>query len=115
MTKGQIRTTHLTGISTDIGTDLARQWFGRPTAKEARMIRLTNISRIATFGSFAFGSIVSVLISRHLEFLSLAVPLATSISVFVAVRRIGAYLDRIWGTSAATLKGASENAVPTPG
>jgi uncharacterized membrane protein YoaK (UPF0700 family) len=97
MTKGQIRTTHLTGISTDIGTDLARSLFGKPTPQEARLIRLTNWTRVATFAFFGLGGVVSILISPHLQFLSLMVPLATSMIVFFSVRKVSVYLDRVWG------------------
>jgi uncharacterized membrane protein YoaK (UPF0700 family) len=93
MTKGQIRTTHLTGISTDIGTDFARMWFGGLQGDELALTRRTNISRIATFVFFSLGSIVSVLGSAKFGFGALSFPLLTSLIVFFAVRRIGTLLD----------------------
>ncbi|PIT99278.1 MAG: hypothetical protein COT74_09730 [Bdellovibrionales bacterium CG10_big_fil_rev_8_21_14_0_10_45_34] len=93
MTKGQIRTTHLTGISTDIGTDLARLWFGNLDNKERGVTQRTNFSRIATFVFFAMGSIVSVHFSGRWGYSSLAIPLATSVVVFLAVRLISKVLD----------------------
>lgn len=93
LTKGQIRTTHLTGISTDIGTDLARLWFGQLNGTEMELTRKTNFSRIATFASFASGSIVSVLVSNKLQYQALAVPLLTSTIAFIAVRVISKQLD----------------------
>jgi len=98
LTKGQIRTTHLTGISTDIGTDFARMWFGKLEGVERAMTLRTNICRIATFTAFATGSIISVLVSRELGYGALIVPLMTSITVWFAVRTIGYTLDEKFGT-----------------
>jgi uncharacterized membrane protein YoaK (UPF0700 family) len=93
LTKGQIRTTHLTGISTDIGTDLARIWFGRLPSKELELTARVNFSRFATFISFSIGSVASVLASNKLLYHSLVVPLITSIIVFASVKVIGKFLD----------------------
>ncbi len=93
LTKGQIRTTHLTGISTDIGTDLARLWFGKLKGEELALTRRTNFSRIATFASFAVGSIVSVHMSQSLGFGALVIPLGTSLVTAFVVRMISHALD----------------------
>lgn len=93
LTKGQIRTTHLTGISTDIGTDLARIWFGRLTPRELELTKRVNFSRIATFVSFSVGSIASVFVCRHLEYGGLIVPFMTSVAATLAVQLIGKQLD----------------------
>lgn len=93
LTKGQIRTTHLTGISTDIGTDLARLWFGKLGPKEYELTRKTNLSRIATFCAFSLGSIVSVHLARKLGYAALLFPLITATVVFVSVRRIHLLLN----------------------
>jgi uncharacterized membrane protein YoaK (UPF0700 family) len=93
LTKGQIRTTHLTGISTDIGTDLARLAFGRLQGIENQLTRRTNASRLLTLLSFAGGSIVSALVGPQFEYMSLIVPLVTACGVFVAVRQFGKTLD----------------------
>lgn len=93
LTKGQIRTTHLTGISTDIGTDLARIWFGKLGAKELELTQRVNFSRIATFLSFGLGSVLSVYFSQRWEYASLAFPLLSSIAVYGAVRMVSQILD----------------------
>lgn len=93
LTKGQIRTTHLTGISTDIGTDLARIWFGKLNPKELELTKRVNFSRIVTFLSFATGSVVSVEASQKLGYTALVVPLATSVIIFVAVKGISKAMD----------------------
>lgn len=94
LTKGQIRTTHLTGITTDIGTDLARLFFGNLSDEEKELTRKTNFSRIMTFLSFTIGSIVSVTVAPHWAFLSLAVPLFTSVVVFISICIVSKVLDR---------------------
>lgn len=110
LTKGQIRTTHLTGISTDIGTDFARMWFGKLSPKEYEMTRRTNVSRIATFSAFATGSILSVVLSQQVGYLALLVPALSSTLVFLAVRRIHKMLDiRFRATTSENGQTASPN------
>ena len=94
LTRGQIRTTHLTGISTDIGTDFARLWLGHLKGEELKLTRMANFSRISTFLSFSCGSVISVLVSRALEYYALMIPFATSIGVLIAVRLMSLELDR---------------------
>ena len=94
LTRGQIRTTHLTGISTDIGTDLARLFLGRLKGEERRLTQMANFSRIATFFSFSVGSVVSVLVSQTLEYYALIVPFLTSVIVLVTMHLIGTELDQ---------------------
>lgn len=93
LTKGQIRTTHLTGISTDLGTDLARVWFGRLSPLESYLTKTTNIVRIATIFAFTFGSIFSVIICQKFGYMGLVVPSMTSFIVFLGLRKIQSDLD----------------------
>lgn len=102
LTKGQIRTTHLTGISTDIGTDLARLWFGKLEGRELALTRRTNFSRLMTFISFATGSIASVKLSGEFGYGALAVPLATSLLAAFAVSMISQSLDERFGVTTRT-------------
>jgi uncharacterized membrane protein YoaK (UPF0700 family) len=94
LTKGQIRTTHLTGIVTDIGTDLSRLCFGRLSEQERELTKKTNFSRIMTFFSFTIGSIVSVTVAPLWGFWSLGVPMFTSFVVFVSVLVVSKMLDK---------------------
>ena len=100
MTRGQIRTTHLTGITTDLGTDLARVWFGRLSENERALTSRTNISRFVTFVGFSMGSILSVLATQYLEHAALSVPLIIATFVCLAVRRIHIQMDRRYDSSA---------------
>jgi uncharacterized membrane protein YoaK (UPF0700 family) len=82
LTGGFIRTTHLTGLSTDLGIDLSRGIYGDVSKAERSMLRRSNIARIVTFLAFAAGSIVSIKLSEDYHYFSLGVPLATSLLVF---------------------------------
>lgn len=93
LTKGQIRTTHLTGISTDIGTDFARMWFGKLSPSEYELTRKTNISRIVTFSAFATGSIISVIVTQFAGYTALFIPLITAVITYLTIRKIHSILD----------------------
>lgn len=94
MTRGQIRTTHLTGIGTDIGSELARIYLGKLNSQELEITQNANFSRIMTFVSFTGGSIVSVFACQRFNYLALLVPLASSIITVFAVRAISQLLDK---------------------
>ena len=94
MTKGQIRTTHLTGISTDIGTDMARLLCGQLQGLERHMVIRANASRLLTFAGFASGSILSVLATESVGYLALMVPAATALIAAIVVIRIGQAMDK---------------------
>lgn len=94
MTKGQIRTTHLTGIATDIGTDLSRWLFGSLSQLEYQMVKRANITRISTFLAFAIGSILSVMATQMIEYMALLIPAMTSTAVAVMVGYMGLLMDK---------------------
>jgi uncharacterized membrane protein YoaK (UPF0700 family) len=81
LTRGQIRTTHLTGISTDFGTDLALTLSGQLPRDERRQARKRNFMRASTFLGFSVGALVSALVDASLEYWSLAIPTFTSLVV----------------------------------
>ncbi len=82
LTGGFIRTTHLTGLSTDLGIDLSKSMFGNGSRAEQSVLKRSNISRISCFLAFAAGSIVSIRYSEDHHYYSLGVPLFTSCIVF---------------------------------
>lgn len=89
LTKGQIRTTHLTGISTDLGTDLALTLYGKLNPLDRKMAILRNIKRTITFTGFSLGALLSAVISFKMGYWSFIVPLITSsvvASIFYIVR-----------------------------
>ncbi len=81
LTKGQIRTTHLTGISTDIGTEFALLINGSLTKKERQLALRRNFMRLMTFTSFSCGALISAIIDTRLEYWSLVIPTTTSLLV----------------------------------
>jgi len=83
LTGGLIRTTHLTGLSTDLGVELSKGIYGQLTQTERDRVWRSNLNRIFCFLSFAAGSIFSIRVSKDLHYLSLAVPLFSSIAVFL--------------------------------
>ena len=94
LTKGQIRTTHMTGISTDIGTDLSRYWFGGLKKAEKELTRKANLTRIWTFAAFLFGSVLSVIETKRFHYLALWIPLVSSAIICIAMFVIRKKLDR---------------------
>jgi uncharacterized membrane protein YoaK (UPF0700 family) len=100
LTQGQIRTTHLTGISTDFGTDLALILSGQLPEAERRTLRYKNLTRALTFSSFSVGALVSALWDTRLGYASLAVPSLTA-TVVAAVFWAGKLrLNRLESTGA---------------
>jgi uncharacterized membrane protein YoaK (UPF0700 family) len=93
MTRGQIRTTHLTGISTDIGSEIARIFLGNLNPKELELSHRANFSRFATLLAFAIGSVLSVLVCQHINYFGLLVPFCSSIIVLFSVRLVSRFLD----------------------
>jgi uncharacterized membrane protein YoaK (UPF0700 family) len=98
LTQGQIRTTHLTGISTDIGTDLALLWGGHLTAKQKALAKKRNWMRTFTFFSFGLGAVISAMYDKQLQYWSLLVPVCTSIIVMNIFFRVKLGLDEngVW-------------------
>lgn len=78
LTKGQIRTTHLTGISTDFGTDLSLTLSGSLSAEELSLAKKRNYMRAATFIGFFSGALISALVDSQIGFYSLLIPFVTS-------------------------------------
>ncbi len=121
LTHGQIRTTHLTGISTDIGTDTARLLFGKLKSQEHALTRNMNVCRILTFLSFASGSIAAVLMTKHFEYAAMIIPVLTSLFAYVVIQRVQRFLDAKFRTSLTpataptrTQTAPTTNAAPAP-
>jgi uncharacterized membrane protein YoaK (UPF0700 family) len=80
LTKGHIRTTHLTGLTTDFGTDLSLVISGSLPPEERELAIKKNWMRLITFASFSLGALFSALVDREIEYLSFLVPIATSLT-----------------------------------
>lgn len=77
-TFGKIRTTHLTGLATDIGLNLPKLFRSKERSRFPEE-RKVNTARFATFMSFTVGSLVAAFILPKLLYIGLVIPLAISI------------------------------------
>lgn len=77
-----VRTTHLTGITTDLGIGLVRLWTLRKQIDIKEVF--ANWFRAGTIISFVTGSIIGALFFTHFEFRALCVPVF--ISFYVSIR-----------------------------
>lgn len=87
LSHGQIRTTHLTGITTDLGTDLSLILGGRLDKGEKQALKSKNRMRFITILSFSIGAMISAMIDSYLKYWSLGIPLVTSIVVAIVFFR----------------------------
>ncbi len=70
--KGVMRSTHLTGTTTDLGIGLVRAYFGPATGREGENYR--NALRIGTVVAFAAGSLVGAVMFRQLYYVGFVLP-----------------------------------------
>jgi uncharacterized membrane protein YoaK (UPF0700 family) len=82
---GLVRTTHLTGLSTDLGLELSKTLYGNLSRSDRARLWKSNLNRIFCFFSFTSGSILSVRVSETLHYLSLLIPLLSSTGVFLFI------------------------------
>jgi uncharacterized membrane protein YoaK (UPF0700 family) len=80
LTLGQIRTTHLTGLSTDFGVELSKVTFNKASRKDKRSI-IVNWTRFFTFFAFTFGATISVLLTPRLQYDGFLIPMFSSLVV----------------------------------
>lgn len=93
LTKGQIRTTHLTGLSTDIGTDFALLFHGNLNSEERDLARRRNMTRIFTLSAFSLGASISAIFDSYLKYWSLMIPFITSLIVATIFFQVSTELD----------------------
>lgn len=85
LTRGQIRTTHLTGIMTDIGIGFVKIFYLPPKGREVVVLRRLNYVRMLTVLSFSLGATVSALMFGRLGYVAFAVLVGTSGALFIAM------------------------------
>ncbi len=76
-----VRTTHLTGLTTDLGVGLAQAVF---RSGDARKVRLANRLRIGLIMSFTLGALLAFIFFEHWEYKGFFAP--TIISLIVSYR-----------------------------
>jgi uncharacterized membrane protein YoaK (UPF0700 family) len=88
LTRGQVRTTHLTGPITDIGLNLTKIFtLGRDDPRRDELAAM-NWLRVKTAISFASGSMIATFIFSTLTYEGFAVPCAMSVSLVWYVNRL---------------------------
>jgi hypothetical protein len=88
LTNGQVRTTHMTGLSTDLGMNLVRIPFLNVDEKEKAYQKKLNWLRVFTFASFMVGSGISAYIFSHLAgYHGFIVPALTSLAVLLLAKK----------------------------
>lgn len=78
-TGATLRTTHLTGLTTDLGLGLVRAEIHPPSDKEQSQERRANWLRLATIISFTLGSVVAAFIYVRFQYLGFYFPMAIAI------------------------------------
>lgn len=92
LTNGQIRTTHMTGLSTDLGLNLTRIRYLNVEEKEKRYQRRVNWLRLFTFLCFMTGSGIAAYVFSFLGYHGFLVPALTSLIVLArALETMRAY------------------------
>lgn len=76
-----VRTTHLTGVTTDLGAGLVRLLFSdfRRDPHHVRKDQLASLARFGIIGAFVLGSTISALIFFRAEYLGFLLPVFTSL------------------------------------
>lgn len=79
LTNGYVRTTHLTGITTDIGLNLAKIFVYPKDDPERWRIAAQTIVRLKIVIAFSGGSLIAALVFEYERYLGFAVPCLTSL------------------------------------
>ena len=86
LTKGQVRTTHLTGPITDIGLNLVKaRTLDRHDPERARLSKL-NVLRVKIVIAFLSGALIATLVFTQMTYEGFAVPAAISLFLVWYVR-----------------------------
>jgi len=88
LTNGMIRTTHLTGLSTDLGLNAVRIKYLQVDEQERKYQRRVNRLRLYTILAFSGGSFVGAIVFKKLGYHGFVVPALTSLVVLYLCRKI---------------------------
>ncbi|SIO45340.1 Uncharacterized membrane protein YoaK, UPF0700 family [Singulisphaera sp. GP187] len=87
-TKGQIRTTHLTGPVTDLGINISKILTLRSGDPERSQLIAMNWLRVKIIVAFSGGSLIAALVFTELTYEGFAVPCAISLYLVWYIRRL---------------------------
>lgn len=82
LTGGQIRTTHITGLSTDIGLNIVRGWYMKDGKAKEEHVGKNNL-RIKTFVAFSSGSFVGAICFIRLEYWGFLLSSITALFILI--------------------------------
>lgn len=88
LSNGQIRTTHLTGLSTDLGIHLVRNKYINVPDEKRKELVLVNWLRLYTFGSFFTGSAISAIVMVIGGYQGFLLPVGTSLIILVYINYV---------------------------
>ena len=74
-----IRTTHLTGLTTDLGLGLVKVNFHKLTNEQRNKERKENLLRIGAISAFFLGSVVGAIVFIRFKYAGFFLPMAISI------------------------------------
>jgi len=84
-----VRTTHLTGLTTDLGLGIAHMLLLNRSNKEFKLERRTNLLRAGSIGAFILGSVIGALLFLSFGYRGFAVSgLVCIISIFLSVQQV---------------------------
>ncbi len=78
-----VRTTHLTGVTTDLAMGLVRLLFAEEDQRHERHGRLANMARFGIIGGFVLGSAISAFLFLRADYWGFLLPACTSLFLLV--------------------------------
>lgn len=103
-----IRTTHLTGITTDLGIGLVRVFNRSRLQNSVKDDLRANFMRLGIILSFGFGAVCGALVFREVEYLGFMIPMVISGLLFaVTLRRYLALLPKFGSIGAPSSRSKS--------
>lgn len=85
VSRSVVRTTHLTGIVTDLGIGMMRVFDKNQNGEERERESRANYMRMGLIGSFILGSGVAGFVFNHFQYYGFLLPLVTSGSLFLVM------------------------------
>ncbi len=86
ITSGQIRTTHITGLATDIGLHSVKILSMDKNAPDREELKQKNFLRVKTVAAFSFGSLISALIFQHYGYWGFSVSFFFSLMILLYLK-----------------------------
>ncbi len=82
-----VRTTHLTGLTTDLGIGLVRVFGTKASTREHKQESRTNLLRLGTIGSFGAGGALGTVLFLRFHYLGFLLPAAIALYAMIQARK----------------------------